>query len=174
MKRIALTLVGVITMIGIIAPMSPRLGHAAEEASPIYVTIIPAGYRDWKLVSVAREEGNINDIRAILANNPGIEAFRKGELPFPDGTIIARVAWSYDASEANDRVFGRHQSFVAGSPKGGVQFMVKDTRKYASTDGWGFAQFDGGKLAGDAVLKTCFPCHQANEARDLVFTHYAP
>jgi Cytochrome P460 len=63
---------------------------------------------------------------------------------------------------------------VAGPPKNGVQFMVKDSSKYASTGGWGFAHFDDGKPAGEVVLKTCFPCHQAIEARDLVFTRYAP
>jgi Cytochrome P460 len=81
---------------------------------------------------------------------------------------------SYDPSEENNKVFGRPQSFVAGPPKNGVQFMVKDSRKYASTGGWGFAQFDDGKPADEAVQKTCFPCHQAVKARDLVFTHYAP
>ena len=63
---------------------------------------------------------------------------------------------------------------VAGAPKNGVQFMVKDSKKYASTGGWGFAHFDNGKPADDAVLKTCFPCHQAVKDRDLVFTRYAP
>jgi Cytochrome P460 len=52
--------------------------------------------------------------------------------------------------------------------------MVKDSRKYAATGGWGFADFKGGK-PGDRVLhETCFPCHAAAKARDFVFTHYAP
>ena len=123
---------------------------------------------------MAHEEGRNNDIRAILGNDRAIKAYRKGTLPFPDGTIIARIAWSYDASEENNKAFGRSQSFVAGPPKNGIQFMVRDSRKYASTGGWGFAQFDDGKLVGDAVLKTCFPCHEAVKARDRVFTHYAP
>lgn len=75
---------------------------------------------------------------------------------------------------AQNKAVGRSQSFVAGPPKNGVQFMVKDSKKYASTGGWGFAQFDDGKPAGEAALKTCFPCHQAIQARDLVFTRYAP
>lgn len=75
---------------------------------------------------------------------------------------------------AQNKAVGRSQSFVAGPPKNGVQFMVKDSKKYASTGGWGFAQFDDGKPAGEAVLKTCFPCHQAIQARDLVFTRDAP
>ena len=70
--------------------------------------------------------------------------------------------------------FGRPQSSVAGSPKNGVQFMVKDSRKYASTGGWGFAQFNDGKPADEAVHNTCFTCHEAVKARDFVFTRYAP
>ena len=77
-------------------------------------------------------------------------------------------------SEENNRVFGQPQSFVAGSPKNGVQFMVKDSQKYASTGGWGFAQFDDGKPAGAAKLQTCYPCHVPVKARDFVFTRYAP
>jgi hypothetical protein len=126
------------------------------------------------LISVAHEEGDLNDLRAILGNDIAIKAYREGQLPFPDGTIIARLAWSYDPSEENNNVFGRPQSFVAGPPKNGVQFMVKDARKYASTGGWGFAHFDDGKPADESVLNTCFPCHAAINARDLVFTRYAP
>ena len=134
----------------------------------------PSGYRDWRLVSVAREEGKLDDLRAILGNDVAIKAFREGTLPFPDGTIIARLAWSYVPSEENNKAFGRAQSFVAGPPKNGVQFMVKDSTKYAATGGWGFAQFDDGKPADEAMHKTCFPCHQPAKARDFVFTRYAP
>ncbi len=174
MRRIALLLVAVVTLAGVVICIVPSSRHADGQAAPIFVTEIPPGYRDWRLISVAREEGDLNDIRAILGNDIAIKAYREGKLPFPDGTIIARIAWSYDASEENNKVFGRSQSFVAGPPKNGVQFMVKDSRKYASTGGWGFAQFDDGKPADEAVLKTCFPCHQAIKARDFVFTHYAP
>jgi hypothetical protein len=113
------------------------------------------------LISVAQEGGDLNDIRAILGNDIAIKTYRDGKLPFPDGAIIARIAWSYDASEENNKVFGRTQSFVAGAPKNGVQFMVKDSKKYASTGGWGYGHFDDGKSADEAVLKKCFPCHQA-------------
>jgi Cytochrome P460 len=153
---------------------SQSIALAPDKGSPIFVTEIPAGYRDWRLISVAREEGSLDDIRAILGNDVAIKAYREGKLPFPDGTIIARLAWSYDASEENNKVFGHPQSFVAGHPKNGVQFMVKDSKKYASTGGWGFAQFDDGKPADVAVLNTCFACHAAIKARDLVFTRYAP
>jgi hypothetical protein len=79
-------------------------------------------------------------------------------------------------SEANNKVFGRAQSFVAGSqPEWYLQFMVKDSKKYASSDGWGYAQFDkDGKPVDDAKLKTCAPCHAPDKAHDFVFTYYAP
>jgi Cytochrome P460 len=174
MRWIAFLLAAVVALAGVVASMAPASGQADGEAAPIFGVTIPPGYRDWRLISVAHEEGNLNDIRAILGNDVAIKAYREGTLPFPDGTIIARLAWSYDASEENNKVFGRPQSFVAGPPKNGVQFMVKDSRTYASTGGWGFAQFDDGKPADEAVLNTCFPCHQAIKARDLVFTRYAP
>ncbi len=75
---------------------------------------------------------------------------------------------------AQNKAFGRSQSFVAGRPKNGVQFMVKDSRKYAATGGWGFAHFNDGKPGPESDLKACFPSHQAIKARDFVFTRYAP
>ncbi len=146
----------------------------AEEAAAIYGMKIPPGYRDWKLISVAHEEGDLNDLRAVLGNDIAIKAYREGVLPFPDGTIIARLAWNYDPSEENNKAFGRPQSFVAGRPKEGVQFMVKDSNKYASTGGWGFAQFNDGKPVDEAMLNTCFSCHGPAKDHDFVFTHYAP
>jgi cytochrome c553 len=174
MKRITVVLLALAALTGIIASTGSRPGHANEDAAPLFVITIPPGYRDWKLISVAREEGDLNDIRAILGNDIAVKAYREGKLPFPDGAIIARLAWSHDASEENNKVFGRAQSFIAGAPKNGVQFMVKDSKKYASTGGWGFAHFEDGKSANETVLKTCFPCHQAIGARDLVFTRYSP
>jgi Cytochrome P460 len=174
MKRNICLLLAGATLAGIIAFTAGSSQAAPDEAPPLFVTKIPPGYRDWRLISVAREEGSLDDIRAVLGNNKAIESYRKGRLPFPDGTIIARLAWSYYPSEENNKVFGRPQSFVAGHPKNGVQFMVKDARKYAATGGWGFAHFDDGKSADETMLKTCFPCHQAVAERDLVFTRYAP
>ena len=125
---------------------------------------------------MAHEEGDLNDIRAILGNDKAIKAYREEKLPFPDGTIIARIAWNYVPSEENNKVFGRRQSFVPGSaPDWYLQFMVKDSKKYAATGGWGFAQFNkDGKPADEAMLNTCFSCHAAIKERDLVFTRYAP
>jgi hypothetical protein len=171
MKWIAFFLIAV-AAVGVVAAAASGSGSADETSEPIFGIKIPPGYRDWKLISVAHEEGNLNDIRAILGNDAAAAAYREGKLPFPDGTIIARLAWNYVPSEENNKVFGRSQSFVAG-PATNVQFMVKDSRKYAATGGWGFAQFKDGKPDASAALKTCFPCHEPISARDFVFTHYA-
>ena len=173
MKRIAFLLVAVAAVAGVVAFTAPASGHADQAAAPIFGVTLPPGYRDWKLISVAHEEGTLNDIRAILGNVVAINAYRDGKLPFPDGTIIARIAWSYVPSEENNKVFGRDQSFVPGAATN-VQFMVKDSRTSAATGGWGSAQFKDGKPDDTAQLKTCFPCHEPVKARDFVFTQYAP
>ena len=119
---------------------------------------------------MAHEEGNLNDLRAILGNDVAIKAFREGKLPFPDGTIIARVAWSYDPLEESEKAFGRRQSFVAGPPKNGVQFMVKDSKKYAATDGWGFAQFNDGNPPTRRCTTPAFPATRSSKLATLSST----
>jgi hypothetical protein len=147
-------------------------GAEHDNSSAIFGGTLPPGYRDWKLISVAHEEGSLNDLRAVLGNDIAIKAYRDGKLPFPDGAIIARIAWRYVPSEENNKVFGRPQSFVAGPPTN-VQFMVKDSQKYASTGGWGYAQFSDGK-PDDVVVQGCFSCHVPVKARDFIFTRYSP
>ena len=94
MRRIIFMLIAVVALAGVVAYTVPVSGQAAGEAAPIYGIKIPAGYRDWKLISVAHEEGNFNDLRAQLGNDVAIKAYREGKLPFPDGTIIAALALS--------------------------------------------------------------------------------
>jgi Cytochrome P460 len=173
MKRIAFLLVSVATMTGLAASMAPASGNADEEAAP-YVTEKPTGYRDWKWISASHEAGNINSIGAVLGNEVATQAYREGKLPFPDGTIIAAVHYKYVPSDENNKVFGRAQSFVPG-PATNVQFMVKDSKKYSATGGWGFGHFNAdGKPVDAAFMKPCFPCHEQNKTHDLVFTQYAP
>jgi hypothetical protein len=173
---IAALMIVAVSGAGVFARKAHASIQAGGEVAPVFVTKIPAGYRDWKLVSVAHEAGSLNDIRAILANDAGIKAYREKHLPFPEGAVIARIAWDYVASYENNKVFGREQSFVAGSPTAShIQFMVKDSKKYAATGGWGFAQFDkDGKPADEALMKKCFGCHEPFKERDFVFTRYSP
>src|SRR5258706_4345783 len=173
MKRIAFLVVAVATLAGVVASMARAFGRADDQAVPIFGIKIPPGYRDWRLISVAHEEGNLHSFAAVLGNDVAIKAYREGKLPYPDGTIIAALHYSHVSSEENDKVFGNPQSFVPGPPTN-AQFMVKDSKKYASTGGWGFAHFNkDGKPGDEALLKTCSPCH-ANDYSDFVFTHYTP
>jgi hypothetical protein len=173
MKRIAFLLVVVATLASVIAYMVPAFGQADNNSAPIYLSKIPSGYRDWMLISVAHEAGKLNSFAAILGNDVAIKAYREGKLPYPDGSIIAALHYGHVPSEENNKVFGDPQSFVPGPPTN-IQFMVKDSKKYAATGGWGFGHFGiDGKPGDDALLKTCSPCH-AKASRDFVFTRYAP
>ena len=166
MKQIPIFVIAATMAVSVSGAITFSAGGADDESSPIFGVKIPSGYRDWRLISVAHEEGNLNDLRAILGNDVAIKAYREGKLPFPDGTIIARLAWSYVPSEENNKVFGRPQSFVAGPPTN-VQFMVKDSKKYASTGGWGFAQFNDGKPADEACSKPAFPATSPSKLATL-------
>jgi hypothetical protein len=143
---------------------------------------MPAGYRDWRLISVKRltgAGGKLKQLRAELGNDVAIEAYRTGTLPFPDGAIIAALHWNEDSSEADNKVLaegfpGAHLESTFAGPAVNAQFMVKDSKKYAASGGWGLADFTIGKPGDEALHKTCFPCHQPGKDRDYVFTRYAP
>ena len=174
MRQIAFLLVAVTMVAGIVAYVPPASGQKHGEPTQIFVTKIPPGYRDFRLISVAHEEGNLNSLGAVLGNDVAIKAYRERTLPFPDGTIIAALHYSHVPSEENNKVFGREQSFVPGPPTN-IQFMVKDWKKYGATGGWGFGHFNTDGKPGDAAfMKPCFPCHEKAKVTDLVFTRYAP
>jgi hypothetical protein len=174
MKRLVVASIAAVALAGAAAFLAISHTHPSEPRESLANGRLPFGYRDWKLISVAHEQGTLNDLRAVLGNDIAMQAYRGGTHPFPDGTIIARLAWRITPSEENNKAFGREQSFVAGAPVNGIQFMVKDARKYASTGGWGFTQFNDAKPAGNATHSTCFSCHAPAAARDFVFTLYAP
>jgi hypothetical protein len=155
------------------ATVTATAGAGVDEASPIYGVKIPNGYRDWKLISVNHEAGDFNQLRAQLGNDIAIQAYKDGTLPFPDGAIIVALHWKRVASDEDNKVFGKEQAFVAGD-RVNMQIMVKDSKKYATSGGWGFADFTEGKPANEAMHKACFPCHEPAKEHDFVYTRYAP
>ncbi len=173
MKRIVLLLLGVAVVTGIVGATSRPSRVVGAETTAAYLLTIPDGYRDWRWISSAHEEGNLHSIGAVLGNDVAISAYRQGKLPFPDGTIIAALHYRHVPSEENNKVFGQAQSFVPGSPTN-IQFMVKDSKKYAATGGWGFGHFSpDGKPADASFMQPCFPCHEKTKETDDVFTRYA-
>jgi hypothetical protein len=180
MKHFAFLVAAVAAMAGAVAYFVPASGQVDGEAAPIYGIKIPLGYRNWQLISVNQLAGtSAKQLRAQLGNDIAIKAFREGTLPFPDGAMIAALHWNEVSSGENNRVLasgfpGRGlQSSIAGPPEN-IQFMVKDSKKYAATGGWGFADFKNGKPGNEALHKTCFACHEPGKDRDYVFTRYAP
>jgi len=93
--------------------------NLAEDSIPI-VTEIPSGYRDWKLISMAHEEGNLHSFAAVLGN---------------DIAIIVALHYRHVPSEENNKVFGQAQSFVPGPPTN-IQFMVKDSKNMLQPAVW--------------------------------------
>ncbi|MGY4282485.1 cytochrome c553 [Bradyrhizobium sp. LM2.7] len=142
--------------------------RGAGDASPIFGVTIPEGYRQWELIAPAEEAAPLNELRAVVGNNIAIDAYHDGKLPFPDGTILVKRAWKRKQSP----------EFASATIPGAattVQVMVKDSKKYASTGGWGFGRFINGKPVDEAQHRTCFACHEARaKGHNYVFTRLAP
>lgn len=142
--------------------------RADPKGSPIFGVIIPEGYRQWEMIAPSQEEGSFNELRGILGNAISVKAYRDGTLPFPDGAILVKLAWKRVPSPEFSG------AFVPGHPTT-VQIMVKDSKRYASTGGWGFGRFIEDQPVDRAQHETCFGCHQANvKGHDFVFTRFAP
>ncbi|HEY6834059.1 MAG TPA: cytochrome P460 family protein [Pseudolabrys sp.] len=169
MKQIYLALTAAATASLVLAAAQGAEGGAdSKDASPIYGVPIPTGYRQWVLIAPAQEAAPLDELRAVLGNPTAIKAYREGTLPFPDGTVLAKLAWKHAQSP----------EFEPASIPGAattVQIMVKDSKKYAATGGWGFGRFIGGKPVDEAQHQTCFACHEARvKGHDFVFTRFAP
>jgi len=189
-----------ISLLSVIAAVAIAIGLkalAAEPAdkgdAPIFLSEVPQGYRDWKLIAVSRlttSNGSSpaakpdtpksgSQLRAELGNDIAVKAYREGKLPFPDGAIVVAIHWEEVSSEKNNEVIAEGfpgagiQSFVPGSGLN-MQVMVKDSKKYAATGGWGFGDFTHGKPSDEKVMQTCFTCHTPAKDHDFVFTRYAP
>lgn len=143
-------------------------GPHDQAASPIYGVTLPSKYRDWRIIAPAREAAPFDELRVVLGNDVAVRAYREGNRPFPDGTVLAKLAWKEVASP----------DFASASIPGNattVQIMVKDSKRYAASGGWGFGRFIDGKPVDEAQHRTCFACHESRvRDRDYVFTRWAP
>ncbi len=133
-------------------PVAPGNNNAA--ASPIFGVTIPRGYRQWELVSVAHEAG-FEELRGILGNPTAIKAYRAGTLPFPDGAILAKLAWKHVPSTefgASLRPWGRHDGSIHGQGFETLRFHgrlgIRDDLLMANRP-------------DEAQHRTCFACHEA-------------
>ena len=165
MRNIATAVVALLAAAGFLLSSFPSA--AAEVAAAPNGVTIPKGYRSWQVVAPSQRDDK-DEIRVILGNNIAMKAYRAKKLPFPDGAILAKLAWKRAKSAEFDN------TFVPGEPQR-IEFMVKNAKRYAASGGWGFGRFVNGKPADEVQHGTCWPCHQANvKGNDFVFTRYAP
>src|ERR1700683_534217 len=136
MKRLAFSLAARLTAVGIVASGPPASGRDDGGAAPIFGIKIFPGYRDWRLISVAHEEGSLNDIRAILGNDIAIKAYRENKLPFPDGTVIARIAWKDVPSEEKQQRLWPGPSFCGRARPGVVPAVYGQELKKVRRNRW--------------------------------------
>lgn len=140
-----------------------RSAHDAQPA-PNGISFIP-DYKDWKVISTSERLDN-DTVRLILGNELAISAIENNTInPWPDGAILAKVAWNRLTDESGSGQTGQFRQ---------VEFMIKDSRKFASTLGWGFARWRGANLqpfGSDAnFVQGCIGCHYPLSDRDYVFT----
>ena len=135
--------------------------------SPIYGVEIPMDYREWNFIAPALESEPLNELRITVGNKIAVQAYRTGQLPFPDGAVLVKLAWKHlESSE--------FQAALIPGAATTVQVMVKDSTKFPATGGWGFGRFIDGKATDRAQHETCFACHEGLvQNHDYVFTRYA-
>jgi len=125
----------------------------------------PSGYKNWQVIS-STDRTDTDTLKMILGNDVAIQAVADHKTnPWPNGTAFAKVSW---AQQPDGNGLVRTGKFEQ------VAFMFKDSQKYASTAGWGWAQWMGVELkpfGKDANFATeCVACHQPLQKNDYVFT----
>lgn len=131
---------------------------------------IPEDFKSWSVIASSHRSDN-NTMRIILGNDTAIQAVRyKQTNPWPDGSILAKLVWKNTPLE----------TWPAATVPGEFvhsEFMIKDSKKYAGTGGWGFARWKGisqTPYGEDAsFVQECFGCHTPVKENDYVFTHPA-
>jgi hypothetical protein len=171
---------------GIVA-LAASLAFAADSSKDKYSVKVPGGlsfsefkgFESWEAISVSSNE---KAVAVILGNPTMIAAFKSGfpanGKPAPDGARMAKIHWAPDKNQffPNATVPGIQQN---------VDLMVKDSKRFPDSGGWGYAVFDynaatdtftPGTLAGAPPqgndAKCGFACHTVAKSRDYVFTNY--
>ncbi len=145
---------------------------AADSVAPAPNGIVlPTDYKDWRVISVLRRTDN-DTLRVIVGNDRAIRAVREGQTkPWPNGATIGKLVWrTKTRPEWGDSIVpDKFQE---------VEFIFKDSEKFSTTGGWGFAKWLGKKQTpyGDDAhfVLECFGCHTLAKENDYVFVEPAP
>lgn len=125
-----------------------------------------AGWINWQPVSTTERYDN-GSLRVILANDLGVRAIREGQTnPYPNGVVFAKAAYAQNPDSAGEIRAG---AFIQ------VEFMIRESKKYARTFGWGWARWVKGvamkPYGHDASFVTeCMNCHRPLASTDHTFT----
>lgn len=163
MKKSSLLLVGL--SLGITLFTLTSVVKAETTADNHSVKPVLGEYQDWSLLAVSHRLDK-KTLRAILGNDKAIAAARHGQTkPWPDGAVLAKVVWK-ESTHPNWA-----QAIVPGAFEK-AEAMIKDSKKYSNTGGWGFAYWEGKKLVmhEEAKAKECFACHLPMKESDYVYT----
>ena len=132
------------------------------------------GYEDWKVVAVSHAE-SMNMIEVIVANPVMIDAYQAGVpgsgKPFPDGSKMAKIHWNAKKSAEAPA------PTIVPDTLHDVDFMVRDSKRFADTGAWGYAQFDydpaSDTFQPNGSGTNCgYACHTIVKVKDYVFTGY--
>jgi hypothetical protein len=133
---------------------------------------MPADFQHWYLANsmlVTKEPnktGLITGVHLIHVNRVGFDRLKRGgAAPYPDGTVFVDDVREFAVDDG---------AYQEGARKF-LTVMVKDSKKYASTGGWGFQAWKGGdpaKAIVDDPVKQCFTCHMSQKANDYVFSTF--
>jgi hypothetical protein len=139
--------------------------HAETPAAKADKPVVHGEYKDWLTLSVSHRLDK-KLVRSVLGNDIAIKAARAGNTkPWPDGSIIAKVGWK-------EKTHPNWPQAIVPGEFAGAEAMVKDSKKYAETGGWGFGHWEGDKLVMNDKEKsaTCFACHTPMKDADYVYT----
>ena len=171
MQRASQKLISFIVLATFVLTSSLFLGAQTDKAASYPEVPYPKGWRDWTHVKSnligpkSTLYPTIGGYQHVYANEKGMEGYRTGK--FPEGSILI-----YDFLESRETESG---STVEG-PRRFTSVMVKDTKRYAATGGWGYEEFRGDSetdrmIAADAPTK-CYACHTGQKDNDYVFSKY--
>jgi hypothetical protein len=166
-------LVGVLGFEGVLISFGAHTATAEDDGVPF-----PNGLRDWFFVNSlsataeSRLFGNVGaGLHHIYVNAKGLETLKAGgPFPYPDGTVFADDVHDFTVKD---------DAYIEGAKKF-VTVMVKDSKKYATTGGWGFQVWASGDPTKPQLpdlahtVDACFVCHTSHKAQDYVFSTYIP
>lgn len=122
-------------------------------------------YRDWRILGVSLRHDK-NSMRAIVGNDIAIQAARADTVkPWPDGSIIAKIKWA-------ERKHPNWEQATVPGQFTAAEAMVKDSKKFPETGGWGFGIWEGKtlKMLDKEQSAPCFACHLPMKDSDYVYT----